>query len=248
MRKQPKPKNYVHLHWNAYSNKQKVMQVFDFLTFESIPVDQANAKQPKIQLKTILADAPDQVLNLPHKVQKFYPVILCNNPKTVIHGEFNDATGDCNYTVVHEKPQSIAKNTALAVFSLHPLSLTRKLTRLFGKPFSYTGTVVTDTKQSLRNIFKKPDYARDQAYLSTWTDATSDKLTKMYGYYAAFFFISPVIYLVLSWFMQFQPAFILFLPLWLLALMSLHRRYEAKYRQRTKLRHYFLKLFTFRGF
>ena len=266
-------KNITELKWNAYSAPVTFACVGD-IEIETIPCEPLQRKvkkQKKQSIQVIYRKKGENVktLNIPQNISSFYPVILQDKPRIVLHGHFNADTGDCYYIIAvrflkkhksEEEQQAIAtqqvakkKKSKLATFfnvsTLYLFkdmkSIGKKVSRVAYKPMSMSSSVAHDMKQ-VKPLLSFPDYERDQAFLNQFTDEQSQKLTRMYTWIAALFIFVPYPYL---WYFDLYGkgmGYFFIGIMYFIALVAVRARYEAKYRKRTKVFEFLWKLITWR--
>lgn len=129
-----------------------------------------------------------KTLNIPHYISSFYPVILEDKPRVILHGYFNSNTGDCYYTIatrlikninvvtkrqmIYSKAKEKSKlATALNLSTLYLFkdikSISKKVARVAYKPTSISSHVAKDMK-SVKPLFSLPDYKKIKLFRSIY--------------------------------------------------------------------------------
>ncbi|MBK2124439.1 hypothetical protein [Fangia hongkongensis] len=252
--------------WNIYENPVSFDCVAN-ITIETIRYIDAPEKGQSIQVTYQRKNEDKKTLNIPHYISSFYPVILEDKPRVILHGYFNSNTGDCYYTIAtrlikkhqcsNQKTDDLQQSkkkksklaTALNLSTLYLFkdikSISKKVARVAYKPTSISSHVAKDMK-SVKPLFSLPDYKKDQAFLDRFTDEQSQKLTRMYTWLTALFLFIPYPYL---WYFNLygqSMGYIFIGIMYFIALIALRARYEAKYKKRTKVFEFVWKLMTWR--
>lgn len=261
-------KNITELKWNIHSLPVTFACVGG-IEIETIQCVASLQKKQSLQVIYRKQGEDDKTLNIPQNISSFYPVILQDKPRIVLHGHYNAETGDCYYTIAvrflkkhrsEQEQQAKAtqqvtkkkKNKLATFFNVSTLylfkdmkSIGKKVSRVAYKPMSMTSSVAHDMQQ-VKPLLSFPDYERDQAFLNQFTDEQSQKLTRMYTWLTALFIFVPYPYL---WYFDLYGkgmGYFFIGIMYFLALMAVRARYEAKYRKRTKVFEFLWKLVTWR--
>ena len=240
-----KDKNYTIIKWNIYEPVKQFDCVAD-IQIETIMYGDNTETSDGIEVIFKMPNIEDRILKLPKLINRFYPVILIDNPKTVIHGSFN-SNGNCEFIIATkvESNSSVPKSILWGVFGLHLKPLSQKINRLSYKPTSIAKTIISDIKGIDYSI---GIYKRNKQFLEALSVKDSAKITKTLNYYIALFIIFGLLFATFVGEKTLNQFLIKCIPFLFVAYLFLAQRYQIKYRKCLFPFQYLIKFITFRGF
>lgn len=243
--------NAERINWNIFT-KSEAIKTIDGIEVEPIRVELLPEIKAKFQVKIKFAQDEPKILNLPQTIHSIYPIILQRKPKIIIHGYLNRKTGDCHYVIVKEKQREplSTKKMAFNLMGFHVFSLAGQVKRIVGSTGQYSRHLRQEMQDALRpsELLKKPDYAKDQAFLASWTDEDVKRSVKQTTIFSILFISIGLILTALGMIGVISLHYVFLLPFFVLPLFLLQQRYEAKHRQRIKFLPYLKRLIVFKGF
>jgi hypothetical protein len=246
-----KNQNVGKVNWNIFA-KSEAIKTIAGIEVQPIVVKEKPDLKAKLQVQIKFPkDSEPKLLNLPQTVHSVYPIILQKHPKIIMHGQLNRENGDCDYIIAmkEERASVGVKNVASNVFGFHIFSIAGQMKRMIGTTGQYSNYVRKDIQENLnpRELFKRPDYEKDQAFLSSWVDKDVKRMVIQTTIFSVLFSFFGLFFGVLNLIGYLEFSYYFLIPFFMMAFFMLQQRYEAKYRKRTKVFSYFWKLISFKG-
>ncbi|MFT6836008.1 MAG: hypothetical protein ACJA0H_002051, partial [Francisellaceae bacterium] len=229
----------------------KSIKTVSGIKIKPLVVNELPQPKDKFQVQITFAGGDPKILNLPQTIHAIYPIILQAKPKIIMHGYLDRNTGECNYIIAKQKErkQINTKSVTFGLFGFHVFSIAGQMKRMLGSTGQISRSLSNDVRENLnpRELFKKPDYHKDQEFLASWSHEDVERSVKQSTIFASLFFGIGTLLTILSIIGIFSVRYYFLIPFFALTLFMLQQRYEAKYRQRIKIFAYLWQLIKLKG-